>query len=195
MFLATAVTAFVQNRWIFSKCGLFEENFIGFYKRYLQCGAVFNPSLTAEISQSGGACLIGVHVTPWPGMGTVRTEITWGATGNLLFRFHHVPVSSQNCKRAQRDLSTSVKKCTQKRNQCLTEFSREIGEPHTPLNSNDCTFLQASTHTALLTPTILSQVLRWLNMGGNTACKKACCLTQKENSNNFSFITLPSNLF
>lgn len=33
----------------------------------------------------------------------------------LLFHFHHVPVSSQHCKRAQRDLSMSVRKCTQER--------------------------------------------------------------------------------
>lgn len=78
-------------------------------------------SLSADQSIRRSACLTGVHVALWPGVGTGRTGITCGALGNLfLFRFHHVAVSSQLCKRAQWDLSTPVKKCPQKRNRCLT---------------------------------------------------------------------------
>lgn len=108
----------------------------------LQNGTL-KPRLAAEISQSPEACLIAVRVAPRSGLGKDGVEITWGAMGGTFsFRFHNVPVSSQHSKRAQRDLSTSVRKCTLNRSQCLTHFSREIGVHHifAPLNSNDCTF-------------------------------------------------------
>lgn len=70
-----------------------------------------------------------------------------------------------------------------KRNQCLTQFSREIGELHTfaALNSNDCTFLQASTHThthtALLTLNNPHRVFHGLGHGRKPLT--VYCLTEK----------------
>lgn len=56
-----------------------------------------------------------------------------------------------------------------KETQCLTQFSREIGELHTlaALNSNDCTFLQASTHTHTPHTNNPHRVLHGLDMGDN----------------------------
>lgn len=74
------------TRCIFSKCGLFEQIFIDIALAMFSV-VQYSIPMAAEISQSVGAYLIGLHVPPWPGMGTDRIEITWGATGNLFVSF------------------------------------------------------------------------------------------------------------
>lgn len=61
---------------IFLHLGLFEHIFHGVCSSCLHCGAVFNLSVAADISQSQGARLMGLRIPPRPGMGTGRIEIT-----------------------------------------------------------------------------------------------------------------------
>lgn len=105
---------FCKNKLVFTVSGcIFSDirEIFRFLSWYLQYGAVFNFCL--KISQSGQACtrqgcpLLFVHV--W---GAGRTGITCSREPPLLCvcRFRRVAVSSQLCKRARRDLSTSEKK-------------------------------------------------------------------------------------
>lgn len=96
----------------YRKCSLYDHISIEFFNSYFHCASAFNPSLTAEISQSQGETLIGAHCTlPRCGYRRNRNHMP-SYREPIRFVFHHVPVSSQHCKRAQRDLSTSVKKCS-----------------------------------------------------------------------------------
>lgn len=148
----------------YSQNGRLSEEFLGFFNRLLWRGRCIQRLSAAEISQSAG-------VLAWqgcmllPGQVWVHAEQkshrelqgTFPPLFFFLFRFHHVAVSSQRGKRARRDLSTSVRKCTLKRK---TNGSLSLaGE------SGSCSFASrwvhlfsagqqthARTHTAPTTP-------------------------------------------
>lgn len=52
-----------------------------------RCGALFNPSSGSSDQSIRRSGFDRVHAAPWPDTGTGRTEITWGATGNLFVSF------------------------------------------------------------------------------------------------------------
>lgn len=123
----------------------------------------------------------------------VQTESkSHGELWGTLFRFHNVPVSSRHCKRAQWDLSTSVRKCTQKRSQCLTHFGKEIGELHTfaPLTSNHFSEGLYAHTEHILTLLLFNQLLQLATMGSNVLF-----LFGVSGNTRIVLASLPSNLF
>lgn len=103
-----------------STCGLFTSAV------WLQHSAQFWQ--LRSVNQEG-ACLIGLCAAP--SLARYRYSQSSNHMGSYREPFCFVSTMFLSAvsivKRAQRDLSTSVKKCTRQRNQCLTQFSREIG--------------------------------------------------------------------
>lgn len=128
VFLASTVTACARSRCIFSKRGL-SERYLNFVTGTFSVVPYSIPVCSWDQSIRRSVCLTGVHVAPLPGVCTGRTHGELQGTF-FLFRFHHVAVSSQHCKEPNGTCQRQSKKCTLKRNQWLTHFSRRIGELH-----------------------------------------------------------------